>query len=335
MYASLGSVRGASPLSPVPPPPALNPDPDAESLLAPERRRAPRGARRPADAAPTANPPAMAAFMPNFPDSASTNPSPIPTVGNCTGGGALSTAAGPVSRGAASSGNWPLVAARTLSATAPAAALDAPRAPLLPPPSTSSPSSSEWSACPPRTAPARCCACVLSTGPSTAPPSEAPPPHESPALSSLFSRTPPTVLVLPVARSQRRAVNTLFCMLCAGCAWMAPASACGAPPPCECAGCANPPMPPNAKWGTACAGCACCAAGFPGASSAPACVEPPAESEGVGVMAPNARRGGIPRGDGFGRRGTRRTRGTRSGRPAVFLGHTRGALFPFAIASRG
>ena len=153
---------------------------------------------------------------------------------------------------------------------------------------------------------------------------------QSPALSSLFSRTPPTVLVLPVARSQRRAVKTLFCMLCAGCAWTAPPSACGPPPPCECAGCANPPMP-NAKWGTACAGCACGAAGFPGASSAPACVEPPAESEGVGIMAPTVRDAAVFRAD-TGSGGAGRGRAGRDAlkrRPAVFLRHARGALFPF------
>ena len=127
---------------------------------------------------------------------------------------------------------------------------------------------------------------------------------KSPALSSLFSRTPPTVLVLPVARSQRRAVKTLFCMLCAGCAWTAPPSACGPPPPCECAGCANPP--PQREVGHRLRRLRVRRRGVPRGVVRARVRGAARRVRGRGNHGTDGPgRGGVPRGHGFGRRGTR------------------------------
>ena len=190
--------------SPVPPLPALNPEP-VPGLEDPPRRLPPPLRELPlrlcTGPAPTANPPVGSALVQNpVNPPVSVKPSPIPPVVYpvvalvaC----ALSTAAGPVVSVAPIP--KPLVAARA--------------------PETISPSSSSvsWPAvflC----FESNCCAKVESTGPSAVSLFEKPPPQLSPALSSLFScrLLPPTVEVLPVARSHLRAVNTLFCMECAG-----------------------------------------------------------------------------------------------------------------------
>ena len=128
-------------------------------------------------------------------------------------------------------------------------AMPAPACAATWPPSTSSPSSSARPGGRPAALSARLCAWVLSTGASSPPPPCDTAAHESSAESSRPALSP-TVLVLPVARSQRRAVKTEFWTECAGVG----------PPP--------PPWPP--PW--LCAPTAVVAEGAPSQGASACCV---------------------------------------------------------------
>ena len=296
MYASLGSVRGASPLSPVPPPPALN-----RSRRAFRRRRAPaRGpraaaGRRGADGGP----PAMAGLC------RTSRTPPRRTRRRCPRSGSARSRAARCPRR-----RDPSREARSINRSRRGRALVACAVATLSP--------RLWArahACRPLhlavlVRKRKCVAAGVAAGAGPvlrlravhgavhgAAAGSAPAARVASASSS---RTPPTVLVLPVAQSQRRAVKTLFCMLCA---WQRPPSACRCHRPASARAAATLPCPTRSGAPPARAARAA-PRGSPGRRPRPRGAARRVRGRGNhGTDGPG--RGGVPRGHGFGRRGTR------------------------------